>query len=223
MELSMFQVVRFFITSGILVGVLAGSGGCASAPGGAFDEQKSGQNQLHSVVLRPGFVLNVAVIVYGVKEIDEPSKRITDAGDITLPMLGKIHVEGLTLEAVSAGLAELYKAYFVQPRVIVEFNIDPTTDASSPWGYVTVLGRVVRPGRVNIPATRDLTVSGAIQRAGGFSSSARESGIRINRRKSDGKTDTLKVDLRSVGTEGKAEEDIVLQSGDIVFVPESIF
>jgi polysaccharide biosynthesis/export protein len=175
------------------------------------------------VLLRPGLVLSVSVIVFGKKEIDEPAKRITDAGDITLPLLGKIHVEGLTLEAVSAGVAELYKEYFVQPRVVVEFNIDNASEASTPWGYVTVLGRVTRPGRVNIPATRDLTVSGAIQRAGGLSSSARESSIRVSRRKTDGKTETLKVDLRSVGTEGKTEHDIVLQSGDVVFVPENMF
>ena len=97
------------------------------------------------------------------------------------------------------------------------------TDAVSPWGSVTLLGRVKSPGRVPIPPTRDLTVSAAIQRAGGFDSSARKTAIRVTHRADDGSLSVREVDLEAVGSRGELEHDIVLAPDDVVFVPEMIF
>jgi polysaccharide export outer membrane protein len=82
---------------------------------------------------------------------------------------------------------------------------------------------VASPGKVPIPATRDLTVSAAIQQAGGFAPSARDNAIAVSRANPDGTTLRIEVDLRALGRRGNLEEDIVLQSGDVVFVPEQIF
>jgi protein involved in polysaccharide export with SLBB domain len=86
-----------------------------------------------------------------------------------------------------------------------------------------VLGRVKEPGRVAIPATRDLTVSGAIQQAGGFAPSAKDSAILVTRSLPDGKTESRTINLKAVGTAGRLEDDIILQAEDVVFVPEAMF
>jgi len=96
-------------------------------------------------------------------------------------------------------------------------------DAISPWGQVTVLGRVKQPGRVNIPPTKDLTVSAAIQNAGGLDSSAKDSAIRVTRRLDDGTYQTMDVDLRAVGARGARANDLILRDGDVVFVPQMMF
>jgi len=173
--------------------------------------------------LRPGLVININVLVAGKKEIDALGKRVTDKGTIGVPLLGTVGVSGLTLDDLSAKLTTAYAEYFVKPQVIVEFVRDDNREGLSPWGSVTVLGRVKKPGKIIIPATRDLTLSAAIQQAGGFDTSAKENAIRVTRRRGDGAVHTREVDLRSVGAQGLVEEDIQLEPDDVVFVPEMIF
>jgi len=174
--------------------------------------------------LVPGYVLSITVFVAGDKEIEDPDKRIQDDGTITLPLLGAIKVAGMTLADLREHLTALYnKSYFVDPQVVVDFSSAPGSDGVAPWGYVTVLGRVKKPGRVNIPATGDLKLTGAIQQAGGFDTSAKDTAIRVTRTGKSGKTEQKEINLRTIGSKGKADDDITLKPGDIIFVPELIF
>lgn len=171
--------------------------------------------------LKPGFMVDVTVMVGGTKEIEELGKRVTAQGMLAMPLLGEVEAVPLTLKQLEELLEKMYTEYFVKPRVSVAFARDIEENGVSPWGSVTVMGRVVKPGKVNIPPTRDLTVSRAIQQAGGFSTSANQSAIKITRPLGDGTTETLKVNLKSLGA-GKLDEDVLLYPGDVVLVPERI-
>lgn len=173
--------------------------------------------------LSPGLVVAVSVLVSGKKEIDEPAKRISNSGEISLPLIGNVQAGGLNLEELVAKLTGLYNDYFVRPQIVVEFVKDETSDMVSPWGYVTVLGRVKNPGRVSIPPTQDMTISGAIQKAGGLDTSARDSAIKVTRQLPGGKVAQYEVDLRSVGARGRVRDDLILKPNDVVFVSEMIF
>ncbi|HMP77604.1 MAG TPA: polysaccharide biosynthesis/export family protein [Kiritimatiellia bacterium] len=173
--------------------------------------------------IRPGFVIRISVLVSGKREIDSEVKRVSGTGQLDLPLVGAITAEGMTLEQLSATLQRRYQDYFVNPQVVAEFVVEDRPDAISPWGSVVVLGRVRTPGRVNIPPTQDLTVSGAIQLAGGLDTSARSSSIRLTRQKDDGKRERITVDLTAVGQQGRVENDLILRPGDLIFVPERIF
>lgn len=175
------------------------------------------------VRLRPGLSIGLAVLVGGKKEIDESAKRISEGGTIILPLLGEVAVMDSTLDELRLQLVEGYRKYFVDPQVIVDFAMDPGAGDISPWGFLTVLGRVMRPGRIAIPATRDLTVSGAIQKAGGFSTSAKQNAILVSRSMPDGSIKTFNVNLTAVGKAGRLEEDLILEANDVVFVPEAMF
>ena len=85
------------------------------------------------------------------------------------------------------------------------------------------MGRVKIPGRVAIPATRDMTVSGAIQKAGGFGPSAKENAILVTRSLPNNQTETRTINLKAVGTAGRLDDDIVLEANDVVYVPEAMF
>ena len=187
-----------------------------------------GENISRSVVdsvnLRPGLLLDIKVIVTGKNQLEPGAIRISDQGSIFLPMLGSVPANNITLDALRDDLTARYRRYFVNPEVLVDFARDASGEGLSPWGYVTVLGRVKNPGRIMIPATRDLTVSGAIQGAGGFDKSARINAISVTRRNPDGNGQTQRiVNLNAVGSDGKAEEDFVLGADDVVFVPEARF
>ena len=198
---------------------MAWSGGCRSTP--PFGHGEPGQSR-EAVQLRPGLMINMSVLVAGKKEIDEPMKRVSEGGTLVLPLLGELDVAGLTMDELQSRLTRQYQTFYVQPQVILDFARD-SNGSVSPWGHVTVLGRVKEPGRIAVPATRDLTVSGAIQQAGGFDSSARPSAILVTRSMPDGGTETRSINLHAVGAAGRLEEDIILEADDVVYVPEKLF
>lgn len=198
----------------------AGLSGCRSAP--PFGHGEAGKSE-EVVKLRPGLMISMSVLVAGKKEIDEPSKRISEGGTVILPLLGEMEITDLSLEELQGKLTKSYRKFFVDPQVILDFVRESDAEGISPWGYVTVLGRVLKPGRVSIPATRDLTVSGAIQKTGGFAASAKDSAILVTRSLPNGKTESRTVNLRAVGTAGRLDDDIILEANDVVYVPETMF
>lgn len=171
--------------------------------------------------LRPGLTVNVQVLVTGEKEIDEKNRRISESGVITLPLVGEIRLADLTVSEAQALLKVAYSKVYVAPQVIVECLMETGETAVSPWGYVTVLGRVKKPGQVNMPATRELTVSRAIQLAGGLDTSARSNSIRVTRSRG-ADADQFEIDLDKIGKSGKTKDDIKLLPGDVVYVPEAV-
>jgi len=87
---------------------------------------------------------------------------------------------------------------------------------------VYVLGHVTRPGAFVVGADHGLTACQAVSLAGGCTRIANESNVRLIRRMGDGSRKTFVVDLaRVVG--GHPEEDVPLQPGDVLYVPESFF
>ena len=173
--------------------------------------------------LRPGLLVRVTVLVSGKREIDAEVKRVSDNHLLDLPLIGPVSVQGLTLSELNSSLQVRYQDYFIEPQVLAEFVFEERPDAISPWGSVVVLGRVRTPGRVNIPPTQDLTVSGAIHQAGGLDTSAKTSAIRLTRRKPDGSAERVTIDFTAVGQRGSVENDLLLMPGDVIFVPESMF
>lgn len=196
------------------------SSGCRSTPTfGQSENIKVGE----SAKLKPGLMISMTVLVAGKKEIDEPAKRISEGGTIILPLLGELDIADKSLDELQEKLAKAYRQFFVEPQVILEFARDAEAEGSSPWGFVTVLGRVKTPGRIPVPATRDMTVSSAIQKAGGFSTSAKENAILVTRSLPNGQAESRTVNLKAVGTAGRIEDDIVLEANDVVYVPEALF
>ncbi len=170
-------------------------------------------------ILRMGYVLRVTVGVGDKVEVNPVEVQISEKNEITLPFVGKVDCEGLTINGLRSRLITRYEEFFRKPDVTVTFVI---RDAySSPWGRVYIQGRVHREGWVSIPATRRLMLSDAIQEAGGFAHFAKRSNIRVSRRLKDGTIKRFKIDLEEIGRQGKTENDMLLQSGDVVYVFES--
>ncbi len=84
---------------------------------------------------------------------------------------------------------------------------------------IFVLGEVLEPRY--LPITRDLTVIEAISRSGGFTDYARMGNVMVLRREAE-KTKTIHVNTWALLNGDKDEENVLLKSGDIVFVPEQV-
>lgn len=117
-----------------------------------------------------------------------PTYTVDDKGDIILPMLGRVHVEGLTrLQAIEKIRGEL-GLYIIDPGVNINFNNF----------RISVLGEVARPGSFVLPSER-VTVLEALGMAGDLTiRGVRENVMLI--REVDGQKTMHRLDLTKQNT-----------------------
>ena len=195
------------------------------APGKAVtpETEENPDGQPAAPKLRAGFLVRLSVYVSGKPEIDAKVTRVSDNNQLDLPLVGMVQVGGMTLRDLNATLQARYRDFFVNPQVMADFMVEDSPDAISPWGSVDVQGRVKKTGPVNIPPTQDLTVSKAIQLAGGFDTSPKMSAIELTRHKAGGGTERILIDFTEVDRKGSPGKNIVLKPGDQIFVPERVW
>lgn len=153
----------------------------------------------------------------GVEVFREPELakvvRVEGDGSITLPLIGTIRAEGLTVPELRESIRSLYaRDYIVNPQVTV-------TVVSFRLQSVQVLGQVNRSGTVQIPPDEDLTLVDAISRSGGFTRLAKRREVTVKRTFEDGSTEVYKVNVDRIMTDPNVE-DFVLRNGDVVYVDE---
>ena len=128
---------------------------------------------------------------------------VTPEGDIDFPVLGKIHLAGMTrAEAAAYIKGELMGRNLVKdPTVIIEFLSSG----------VSLMGEVNRPGRYDLNVD-DLTLLEAIALAGDLTITGQRENIRVIRQ--DGEKINTYTDMNSL-TKSPAYH---LQQGDIIYV-----
>lgn len=128
-------------------------------------------------------------------------------GNIDFPVLGKIHVEGMTREEIAAHIKDelITQNLIKDPVVTVEFmNLT-----------VSVMGEVNNPGRFNIDKDR-LSLLDAISMAGDLTIYGKRDNVLVQREE-NGKRVLYKVDLNS-GRSLYASPVYYLQQNDVVYV-----
>jgi len=117
-----------------------------------------------------------------------PTYTVDDKGDITLPMLGKIHIAGLTRVQAMEKLRTELSLYIKDPGVNMNFNNF----------RISVLGEVARPGSFIMPTER-VTVLEALGMAGDLTiRGVRENVMLI--REVDGQKTMHRLDLTQQNT-----------------------
>jgi protein involved in polysaccharide export with SLBB domain len=134
--------------------------------------------------------------------------QVQEDGTIVVPLLGPVDVDGKTKTEVGQLLEKRFGAgYLRDPHVTVIMTERENLE-------VSVLGQVQRPG--TFPYIEKLTLVQAISEAGGLNELAHSRKVKLTRKGPTG-TGTYDVSVRAI-TEGRAA-DILLQPGDIIFVP----
>ncbi|NND91339.1 MAG: polysaccharide export protein [Granulosicoccus sp.] len=130
-------------------------------------------------------------------------------GGISFPLAGDIQVSGRTPLEVQDEIRSRLQRYVPDAEVTV--SVDKIS------GYtVFVLGEVEAPGQFTLG--RYVDVVQALTLAGGFTPYANNRNIQVLRRQ-DGREVTYKFDFRDVSRGRDLEQNIILQSGDVVLVP----
>ena len=149
--------------------------------------------------------------------------RVDAKGDITLNLVGPVYVWGKTLPEAQKAVEDAYR----DGRFLVHPEVTLTVEEYAPR-EVSIQGQVKTPGRLSLPIETATTLSEIVSRAGGFTDTARGTAVRVTRILPDGTTKVFEVDVENVmkGKEKdkrKVEEaNMVLEAGDLIYVPERI-
>ena len=130
-------------------------------------------------------------------------------GKISLPLLNDVQAAGLTPTQLAGVISEGLKKYITNPQVTVGVS-----EINSRRVYIN--GEVLRSGA--LPLLPDMTVLQALSSAGGFTQFARIKDIYVLRTV-DGKQEKIPFNYKEVVKGRKPEQNIMLQSGDIIVVP----
>src|SRR5262249_23762638 len=139
------------------------------------------------------------VTVFG-EEDASGEYEIDSTGAISVRLIGRVVVKGMTASEVEQTLVDHYRSrgFFRNPRISIELvNLRP----------FFILGEVEKRG--SYPYVNGLTVAQAVAIAGGYTYRASRTRITIQR--------------QGTGKEEPATEDAPVFPGDIVRVPERFF
>ena len=137
--------------------------------------------------------------------------RVNEAGDISYPLLGRVNLGGLTINAAEARLAQaLKKGEIVKdPQVIIV-----VTNVRA--NQVNVLGQVGRPGRLPLDLA-NMRLTEVISLAGGIIAGAgSDTVVLIGRR--NGQSFRYEADLPKIFAPGGSNDDIIVMPGDTIGV-----
>jgi len=138
--------------------------------------------------------------------------QIGPGGDIIFPLCKRVELLGLTANGAAERLrACLADGFLRNPQVSVlvkEYNSKK----------IFVFGEVQKPG--TFPYEEGMSVVQAVTLAGGFTRNASQNSTSVTRRV-NGQEVKVKVNVQDIAL-GKAS-NFLLEPGDIVFVPESLF
>jgi polysaccharide biosynthesis/export protein len=182
------------------------SSGAQSGITKADDGAKTSDDETSVVKLGAGDLIEVNV--YNVPELAS-KVRISNSGDVYLPLIDYVHVDGLTQEEAQALIEKrLADGGFVRNPHVTIF-----VDEASSQG-VTILGEVNKPGIY--PDTGDRKLYDLISQAGGFTQQASRKVSVVHK----GKTEAMHVELpRNLADD--VSRNIGILPGDTISVPKA--
>ena len=147
-------------------------------------------------------------------EFDQEKVTIQPDGFISLVGIEDIHVEGRTVEELNRVIKDAYSTVLRGPVIHIKL-----LEFEKP--YFVVGGHVKSPGKFDMRG--GTTVAQAVSIAGGISTGAKSSKVLLFRNVSDAWVRVLRVDLKKVLQNGEIAEDMPLNPGDMIYVPESLY
>ncbi len=155
---------------------------------------------------------DVLVISFPLSPEINQSVTIQPDGFITLANAGSVYVQGKTMPGVVETLTNAYAKTLHNPIIAVDLK-----NFQAP--QFTIFGQVEKPGQYQL--RYDTTISEAIAIGGGFKSTAKSQAFLLRRVSSD-RVEVKKLSIKNVVHGKKVSEDIHLQAGDTIYVPETL-
>ena len=200
----------------------------ATTPANTPQNAAQPAQQLPTDTIRPNYVLgtNDQVLIRApeAEEIDNRPFRIDADGNVNLPLVGKIHAAGMSVQEMEADLVKRLREYIREPQVfvqVVQYRSEP----------VFFVGLFVRPGFYPLQGNRTLIEMLAL--VGGLLPNA-DRHIKITRRQEYGpiplpdavvdsqkKVSTVEISMGNLRQNLSPAENILLQPFDEISVGRS--
>jgi len=171
----------------------------------------------------PGDVLSLRIFAGG-EEQRAAQLTVSSQGTINVPFIGSVKAQGLTVSQLEKSITDPLAAdYLVDPEVTITVNEYHSLQ-------YTISGAVGAPGLYEMKSQP--TLMELIAKAGGLTAnrgnvayilrpSDRSNAAKTKGADSNSATSPQKVDLKKLLDQGDMSQNVVLQSGDVVYVPLS--
>ena len=135
---------------------------------------------------------------------------VSDDGRITMPLLGKVDVTGLTPAQAELHIKALLESkYMTHADVIIEV----TEYGNKP---ISVIGAVVHPGTIG--TSGNITLLQAITQAGGLANGYGRT-LYVLRTAANGLTERIDIDIEDLMVNGNPDLNLPLAPNDVINVP----
>lgn len=181
----------------------ASAGTSSTAPG--FDDR------MPRYELVPGDTLNLHFEF--TPEFDQQAVPVQPDGFVSLKSIGDVHLAGKTLPESRQIIQQSYARILKQPEISITLQ-----DFSKP--YFVAAGYFARPGKYDLRGPTTLTE--AVAMAGGFRDGAKHSEVLVFHRLRDGTVQTKRVNVKRMMKKVELAEDVSLQPGDTIYVPQGV-
>jgi polysaccharide biosynthesis/export protein len=232
-ELSIHRaVVMAVIVAWPLCGVAA-----AQSSIGQSDDKPQTPTSSASILAQPqevplnlpsSYVLGVddtlVIHVADAPDINDKPQRVDPNGDLRLPVIGRVHAAGLSVDQLEAELKKRLGVYLEQPDVTVMVT-------SSRRQTVSIIGAVANPGIK--PLETGKTVVELLTAAGGLTVDAGPT-VRVARKLEQGRIplpeavddpaagfSTVELDAKALFDARSPEKNILIQPNDVIAVPRA--
>ncbi len=161
--------------------------------------------------LVPGDVLDV---IYRYTPEFNQTVTIQPDGFVVLEIVGELKVGTLTIEQTRQEIIKRASVRLKDPEVTLLLK-----EFQKP--FFVVSGEVTQPGKFEM--REPMTALQAVLTAGGFKESAKSSQIVVFRKINIEFAEVRMLNLKGIKNTGDLENDLTLETGDIIFVPRNNF
>jgi polysaccharide export outer membrane protein len=149
-----------------------------------------------------------------IKVFQDPSLNtkitVSDDGRITMPLLGKVEVSGLTPADLESRIKTMLEAKYITKA---DVTVTVLEAGSKP---ISVIGAVTRPGRIGI--TGGISLIQAITQAGGLASGYGRT-LYVLRTAANGLNEQIAIDIDDLMVNGNPDLNLPLRANDVINVP----
>ncbi|MBD2039452.1 SLBB domain-containing protein [Microcoleus sp. FACHB-672] len=172
-------------------------------------------------ILGPGDIIQIDI--FNVPEYSGENGRyqVLVDGSLNMPLIGRVDVQGLTLQVAAQKFSQLYAEYLTRPIVTVSLllarplSIGVAGEVNRPGSYVLdALGAGNTEAGAQVP-----TVTRALQSAGGVTQSADLRRVQLRRPQPSGSEQIINLDLNELLQTGDLRQNLSLRDGDTIFIP----
>jgi polysaccharide export outer membrane protein len=155
----------------------------------------------------------ISIAVFEEPDLTKDEIRVENDGFISFPLIGRIHVGGLSTKEIENLLVQrLKKDFLVNPQVTVQVKEFASKS-------ISILGAVKRPGALSLKGRT--TLLEMVARAGGVNIEEAGKNIIVLRAKPGkwNEFEHITIDLTRLLREGDLSLNLVLQDKDTIFIP----